>query len=1008
MSVLVLIGLAALSAPEKELFSITCSGTVNLLGDLPYGIVADLSNQREVLTDMYGKVKERVKCHCPEITEQQFLDRFSPARVVFNLLGGRVEHEEELPCLDAQETYTRDLHKYLSAMFRGTEITLPETCTRADFVGEKGCRFEIDVKKDLSANLRFAFAECADSPFPSMGVWCAGESCSTLFQPCSGFCSEGQKCVEGVGALEGVLGDYFDKAAEAFAHLFGFNISAAADHLVRTVDGDIDSDRTLEDCEDAFQSFPNDLVTAFAKAVGESTSSGVCLPEDWQDISYVFEEYYGRWDKLSGMPRKDECGPLKPRTDSKFNWRRGQMTDNGLTGGGWCNGFHDCNFHHNAGDCESNDDFEYFMAKLYCKYKQKDGCLDYSPFCYWDDNESGKYRCKFNHTTQNDGITDPDGWKVGLDCANIDELAATCNAATNPLSACEHEYCACTGGTWDKEDQTCTPGTTKGKCTDMVQCWGAMQQCYEKSGENGPYMSSVGPCENFFQCRCREAAANFGCDPKLMCGRRCACMYSEKDRFVGPHCDIRLIRGNAPTLMTFEQDDPRGVPIMEWDGKLSSGSAANYLRTTPSPSYLAPPTGTATHPLLVTTCDGRVWVLPKTKAGFGIQIRGLDTLAESISTAALRSFRCAIEGVSDDDKEALKQMVTSYFVHSPVFWMARFFEGGSAFNQKGTLADYLFNMTGESEPAVPSLEELAREAQNEFPYPTRDSRGGSWVAEILTWINNGVAVSRNVVVSSLKELGWLERKPWTYPLIALQDMQNEQERAEKIRELLTQRQQEVVEMQKGNTGYKTETKVKAKAGGDKVGVRLALEGGEVEAYAAQCAANGLVEVQVGVGGKLAGALHMETACNKDEDCGEGFKCKGLDTLLFDTPIYSLDFMAGFVWGGNFSKGFIGGCPILSTTINQMDFSTAKEECIGQVKWANDLGTLFKKHTGNKVTPDKRITWCSVSKDDIVEQIFEKYHAGGVLDFTAAVPLTEAPYKVAKGRVKAAPRDQEEL
>eukprot|EP01064_Diplonema_japonicum_P034434 TRINITY_DN7124_c0_g1_i1.p1 TRINITY_DN7124_c0_g1~~TRINITY_DN7124_c0_g1_i1.p1 ORF type:complete len:249 (-),score=69.08 TRINITY_DN7124_c0_g1_i1:80-826(-) len=211
--------------------------------------------------------------------------------------------------------------------------------------------------------------------------------------------------------------------------------------------------------------------------------------------------------------------------------------------------------------------------------------------------------------------------------------------------------------------------------------------------------------------------------------------------------------------------------------------------------------------------------------------------------------------------------------------------------------------------------------------------------------------------------------------------------------------QEVVEQQKQATGYKSEMRVKmGKVADDKFGVKIGLDGGDIEVYAAQCG-NGLAEIQVGLGGELSDAMFMRKACNKDEECGEGITCKGLDTFLFETPIYSVDFMGGFMWGGNFTKGFVGGCPILSTTINQMDFSTAEAECLGQKRWANDMGTTFKKHTSNQVLKDKRITWCHATKNTVVEKIFDKHATATTLDLSSATPLSTPPFKIPEGNKK---------
>ena len=585
------------------------------------------------------------------------------------------------------------------------------------------------------------------------------------------------------------------------------------------------------------------------------------------------------------------------------------------------NRYEDCNFHRSAGDCESDDDFEYFMGKLYCKYKKQHDCGLYAPYCKWNPREKGKYKCVFNETTQLDGIDKKADWLRGLKCSDMDGLAKKCDAATEPLRVCEMDYCACQGGKWDNEENRCDQASKDGKkCKDMVQCWGGLQQCYEKSSEEGVYNRNVRGCEQFFMCRCTEQAAHWGCDPKAFCGRRCACLYSDKDRFVGPHCDLRLIRGETPTIFTFDEDTDAPIPVHPWSGDLAGDyfSAAAFLRSQEvDPSLRAPRDNSATgaEPLLVTSCEGRVWVLPKSPLGFSFHLRGLEAVAEGAVKSALASFRCAIEGVSDDDTVALQQFAEAFLLNTPQIWVTRFFAGYTekGFFTLGTLADYVFNLTEESEPFLYPPQDLGAQAESELPNNRAPVEGGGWVPHLRAWVNDGVSLARSTTKASLRYLGLMPDDQWYVPLLELFDNQNEQERNAGIKSIIFGRQQELVERQQSKSfpSYQWEGKVRVpdnffthmNGKNTKIGLSTPLRRGNVDMYFAQCPTHGLAEVQIGASGALSDAIHMRKTCKKDKDCGPEAEaqCRELEGTMFSVDMYHLDFVSGFLWGGNFTK-----------------------------------------------------------------------------------------------------------
>ena len=284
--------------PTSRLLSLTCSGSLEIFPELPYGLTMDISKQLKLANAGFAQLQNRLKCHCPKLTDTQFFDRFSPARSILNLLSGKPEFEEDISCLDGDKTYTRDLHKYLKAALLKSEITLPDTCTREAFVGEEGCRFEMNTFSNLTANLKVAAAECEGGLVPSLGVWCSGAGCESLFKPCgaAGCGDDGQECVVGEAGIKAFIGDLLPSAHSLMQDYFGVNTTILFDHLIRLVDGDIDSDRSIEDCEDTFTSFSTSLITNIASSLGLiNKPTGICLPKQWAGFKGLKADYYNKY-----------------------------------------------------------------------------------------------------------------------------------------------------------------------------------------------------------------------------------------------------------------------------------------------------------------------------------------------------------------------------------------------------------------------------------------------------------------------------------------------------------------------------------------------------------------------------------------------------------------------------------------------------------------------------------------------------------------------------------------
>eukprot|EP01065_Artemidia_motanka_P044816 TRINITY_DN643_c0_g3_i1.p1 TRINITY_DN643_c0_g3~~TRINITY_DN643_c0_g3_i1.p1 ORF type:complete len:1064 (+),score=359.30 TRINITY_DN643_c0_g3_i1:80-3271(+) len=1007
---------AAATAADVPLLRVTCEGSVELLPDSPMGVTLGVQHWRRAADAAANRLRRRLSCHCPELTDEQFADRYDPVRVVLNLLQGKAEHSEHIGCLDNEATYTRDLHKWLEAQFEGSEITLPESCSRAAYAGGKGCLLQLKTEEEISADLRVAVSQCPGSFVPSMGVWCTGDGCASLLSPCqSGGCGDGQECVDFDKAAGSVLSEG-TAVLGRFGDMLGIDPASVWQHLILAVDGDFKSDRTLDDCIPKLNAYPNTIFGKIAAALGGSPT-GVCMPKGWDGVAGAAQKYLAKWEEMTGKPREDECAPLVRRKDSQFNWRRGQTTDYGVSGGGWCSTFEECNFHKSAGDCETDDDFEYFMAKLYCRYKQRDGCLEYAPFCYWDTKETDRFKCKFNYTTQKDGIIEGADWMNGLSCANYEEVATQCRAYHQTLPRCEKEYCKCTGGAWSDEDETCVEPEQAPKCAHGVGCWGQLMQCYEKT-EKSPFMETPRECELHFQCRCANVAEQLSCDPKSFCGRRCACMHSEKDRFVGPYCDIRLNRGEGPVLFTFNPDEP--APVVAWDGKIAGGGdLVKQLRGT-ALDHLQPPAPNSegSTPIAVTSCDGRIWFMPNSPVELSVEIRGLPQLASAVSATAGDLVQCVL-GLSEKPDQHFVER--SFLPHMPAMWIERFFEGSSDFPQ-GSLADWLFNATGNRVADVAELQDIVNgaQAQQIFFYPQlREVAAPGWHNYITTHLANAVIGAWSTLTRATRGLGWSRDDKWWYALVDLQNIQRDEERRTKLREILEARQKQLVEIQNMQVGPRWRGTIAAPEGlsskrwreEGRAGLKipLPLEGGVLQLHADRCEAGGMAAWQVAVSGPIVDSFLMSKRCTSDADCDIG-TCTHIRTRLFESPLYGVDFLSGFLWGGNFTKGFIGKCPILSTTVNSVALATTKDECVGEELWAKDVAatvlTLSPDRDPSEAATCKEeecvLRWCYAEPGDALKGAWDLASEGSAVNFAGAAATDRPPLDVPQAAARAAP------
>eukprot|EP00756_Hemistasia_phaeocysticola_P041351 Hpha_TRINITY_DN16911_c2_g1::TRINITY_DN16911_c2_g1_i1::g.52357::m.52357 len=996
--------LAACAAADVQLLRVTCSGAIELFPDKDVGLTLDLPNQRKALDTAYDTLRSRLRCHCKDLTNEEIASRFDPVEVVLNLIRGKPESETKIDCIDETSLYTRDMHKWLAAQFRDSQIDVPDTCTAAAYRSGEGCRFTLRTKPEFSADLSVAVARCSiDSAAPSIGIWCRGQACDTLFHGCSGNddCASGQECQDFLSASNANFGDAKTAAAIALQLAFGLNTTSAWQHISLALGAQLTSKcETMAD---------GGLYGAFGRFVGfltGGTPTGVCLPKKWEGFGTAAQEYYKRgWEELTGMPRTDECSPFVQRKDSQFNWRRGQITDYGLSGGGWCTGFEDCNFHQNAGDCESNDDFEYFMGKLYCKYKGQDRCLEYSPFCYWDPKVRDKHKCLFNESTQWDGIDEKADWKNGLVC---DDHAERCGIIENRLPKCENEFCRCKGGVWDGETETCEEPENGPKCPNLLPCWGGYLQCYEKSGEKH-FQDNARACEEHFMCKCIEVAEGGGCDAKTFCGRRCACMHTEKDRFVGAYCDVRLNRGDEAVVLTYNPDLP--APIASWDGKLSDGKLATAgLKGSPSPTPpAAAKADSGLSPVAVTTCDGQVWFLPGSPVGFYAHFRGLGQLASAVGEEVAAIATCVAGQAADS-----YLVERSFLPHMPAMWLDWLVGDKAPAFPAASLSDWLFNSSGTRYAEEPDPHELIAMAQLHqlltSPPPVMDG-GPGYHGLIFTSLQNGLRTVWSTFTASLRTLGWLSLDTWYYALYATQSEQNDEVRREKVREIVTGRQELLMERQsqffetfsrgriaepEGSEAVRDVWRTKGRAG---LLVNMD-EGSQAVLHAERCPAGGLAAYQIGVTDPLASNFKMTQKCKTDADCeaeGAG-RCVRLDSRFFDTHLYGADFVAGFLWGGNFTKGFIGGCPIMSTTISMNSLSTTTTQCVQRDSWARDVATNVVRLTERTPSEYDSCTdeeclfhWCYSNPQTSAANTWEANAADGV--FNGAEAAHNAPFVV---------------
>ena len=196
LSVLVLCGLATPSAGEgvfqSTYLAFDCSSQFHILPDHKVGVIADLGAYSYLANDIMVKMKERARCTCPTVTEQELSDHFDTFDVMMRAFFTD-ETTEIHPCLDTFLRTVSPLTMVTRSEIRA-KFKFSATTNTCDYFTTGRCNFQAPFP-ELDKTYSVAVHKCP-SGNPSFSVTCVGDGCS-FFKECDGdaSCPTGQSCL---------------------------------------------------------------------------------------------------------------------------------------------------------------------------------------------------------------------------------------------------------------------------------------------------------------------------------------------------------------------------------------------------------------------------------------------------------------------------------------------------------------------------------------------------------------------------------------------------------------------------------------------------------------------------------------------------------------------------------------------------------------------------------------------------------------------------------------------
>eukprot|EP01060_Flectonema_neradi_P033197 TRINITY_DN54_c0_g1_i10.p1 TRINITY_DN54_c0_g1~~TRINITY_DN54_c0_g1_i10.p1 ORF type:complete len:634 (+),score=129.43 TRINITY_DN54_c0_g1_i10:74-1975(+) len=280
----------------ETLFTYNCEGQVHMLPDGIGGGAVDMSVIERMWGTYMGRVKERVRCQCPFVSNKVLNERFGLFHnVVENILNPNYQMTPD-SCLDNINDPTMDITKFIKKLNIPVQFDVSgvRTCPSPSLQTEDGrCMFQIEIPK-MDTSIQVALLRC-DSGRPAFSLHCGGKYCDT-FKPCN-TASTTQECSGsciGIGAFL----EEFELVNEVSSAIGYFGLS-------------------LDSCGQTVSGF---LENVFRRITGNNAANGFCAPEPTQlnILAKTMENDAEKYMKTETLPHP--CGTESFDVIRKTTW----------------------------------------------------------------------------------------------------------------------------------------------------------------------------------------------------------------------------------------------------------------------------------------------------------------------------------------------------------------------------------------------------------------------------------------------------------------------------------------------------------------------------------------------------------------------------------------------------------------------------------------------------------------------------------------------------------------
>jgi hypothetical protein len=185
---LALVVLALVAAPYSyalEIFSMDCNGGVRFLPSFPIGGQFDFSAALGVAETFLSVYKDRLKCMCSGLTDEEFNRLFHPffgADMAFNVMEGPDADLRLSSC--SWSAFNSTLMR--ANRFNYVKVNLTNTCNYASWKNDGKCLLQSQTFSDWDVTVKFGMFRCPNAPWrPAMSAICEGRGCDQAFIPCN-------------------------------------------------------------------------------------------------------------------------------------------------------------------------------------------------------------------------------------------------------------------------------------------------------------------------------------------------------------------------------------------------------------------------------------------------------------------------------------------------------------------------------------------------------------------------------------------------------------------------------------------------------------------------------------------------------------------------------------------------------------------------------------------------------------------------------------------------------